>query len=93
MNFSKWGLVVFVFLFAGFLSFILAKEKTDSLLTELSKTQSKSIIFNQLAEITLEDSLNRSFEYAQKASESAMKENDKIQLGIAWFNIAEAYSM
>ena len=64
----------------------------DSLLHELSISKSKSGIYNQLAEATIEDSLELSFEYAQKALKASRLEKNENQLGIAWFSIAEVYS-
>ena len=78
MKFLLGSVSVLIILISGFQYFTFANERTDSLLNELSKSQSKSTIFNQLAEIAIVDSLDQSFEYARKALDAAIFEKNDI---------------
>jgi tetratricopeptide (TPR) repeat protein len=69
-----------------------SQSKSDSLLDELSKVKDKSRIYNLLAELHLQDSLELSESFASKALHFAIHENDLQQKGLAYFNIAEVCS-
>ncbi|MBN2172596.1 MAG: AraC family transcriptional regulator [Bacteroidales bacterium] len=75
-----------------FKTFSNGQERTDSLLNELNQSKFKSAIYNLLAEATLEDSLEISMQYAEKALQHAKSENNTREIGIAWFGIAEVFS-
>lgn len=69
-----------------------AQNKADSLMKELETADSKSVIFNLLAEAWVDDSLELSEEYALKALEFAAIENNTREEGVAWFNLGEVNS-
>lgn len=69
-----------------------SQQKVDSLLNILPQSNSKAEIYNQLAESTLEDSLELSMQYALLGLEYSKSENNTRQEGIAMFSIAEVYS-
>jgi tetratricopeptide (TPR) repeat protein len=71
---------------------LFSQNRVDSLLDVLSGAENKAEIYNLLSEATLEDSLELSFEYAQKAFVLSIKEKNLNQKGAAYFNIAEVYS-
>lgn len=84
--------LVFISIIFCFQPNIFSQNKVDSLLDILSGTENKSEIYNLLSEATLEDSLELSFEYARKAFDYSISENNLQQEGVAYFNIAEVFS-
>ena len=84
--------LILILLFVVVQANIFSQNKVDSLLNVLSKSEDKSEIFNLLAEATLEDSLELSFDYAHKALDFSILENNLQQQGLAYFNIAEVFS-
>jgi len=70
-----------------------AADVIDSLLIELSQSNSKSTIYNQLAEATIEDSLELSMNYAKLALQDAKSEKNIREEGIALFNQAGIFHM
>ena len=71
---------------------IFSQNKVDSLLNILLQAENKSEIYNLLSEATLEDSLELSFEYAQKALNYSIRENSLQQKGMAYSNMAEVFA-
>ncbi len=83
--------IIAIFLFFCLQSFAFTQNRVDSLLKELKQTKSKSSIYNQLSEATLEDSHELSMRYARQALENAESEKNIREKGVALFNIAEAF--
>ncbi|MCD4696469.1 MAG: AraC family transcriptional regulator [Bacteroidales bacterium] len=90
-NFSL-NRIVLVLIFFCFQQYAFSQNKVDSLLDILSGTENKAKIYNLLSEATLEDSLELSFDYAQKAFDYSIRENNLQQKGVAYFNMAEVFS-
>ena len=92
MSYFRFRFVCLLFLLFCFVLNVFTQGRVDSLLNELSQSQSKAEIYNLLAEATIEDSIELSSVYANQALETARTEENENQLGLAWFNIAEVFS-
>lgn len=84
--------LVFIFIIFCFQQYVFSQSKVDSLLDVLSGAENKSEIYNLLSEATLEDSLELSFGYAQKALNYSIRENSLQQKGMAYSNMAEVFA-
>jgi tetratricopeptide (TPR) repeat protein len=84
--------IISIYILFYFLSITYAQDITDSLLDELALSNTKSEIYNQLAELILEDSVELSMYYANQALKYAIPENNIREEGISWFNIAEVHT-
>jgi tetratricopeptide (TPR) repeat protein/AraC-like DNA-binding protein len=83
--------IIVIFCFFYLCPFAFPQNRVDSLLNELIQTKSKSNIYNQLAEAVLENSSEQSLKYVQLALNEAKLENNILQKGVAFFNLAEVF--
>ncbi|MCF8403890.1 MAG: tetratricopeptide repeat protein [Bacteroidales bacterium] len=81
--------VVFIILLFSCGFGLIAQNKKDSLLKALLYAEVRSEIYNQLAELVLEDSTALSEYYARKALKASIEEEKTSQKAIAIFNLAE----
>lgn len=81
-------IILISFLYVGSFS----QNPVDSLRQLLNSSDSRSEIYNLLAEATLEDSLELSRSYADSAFKYAIRESDLNEKGKAWFGMAEVFT-
>ena len=89
----KYIISIFLFLHITGVVFTQNTQKIDSLKKVLKNKKYKAPVFNELANIYLSISYEEALKYAGMASEEAIQEKDKLQLGEALRISALAYQM